>query len=297
MSLAERTVLVVDDEAQVRQLTCRALSACGFQCDQAQDGAEAISMASDRSYDAVVTDLRMPHRHGHALCTDLMELPKPPKVLVLTALGDARLTRDLLVRGVRDVVQKPVQYDVLAMKVLAMVEGPNSVESESVKERKPRAALKINLLQKIETTLTELTDLFTDKLESVYPPGEELPEPPKAVRDYIRRLSAGESQGQELPGDPSSRNNERVTCCTTAIAVPVNRHWKPVCEPFKVALRDLSESGVRLLHTRATTAGYLALSWPATQLASREIRVVVQVVRCRPCSRFYDIGGVFTMAD
>ena len=51
------------------------------------------------------------------MCTDLMELPNPPCVMVVTALTDPRLVRDLMMRGVKDVVQKPVKEKELAAAV------------------------------------------------------------------------------------------------------------------------------------------------------------------------------------
>lgn len=300
MISTERTALVVDDEPQVRKLTCRALLACGFQCDQAADGHEAIRLAKEKAYDAVVTDLRMPNRHGHALCTDLMELDKPPQVLVLTALGDARLVRDLLSRGVHDVIQKPVQYDVLAMKVLSAVDGGGGGYGSTTPRptpKKAKSATKINLLQRIETTLKEVSELYGERLSPLFEQIGELTDPPVAVRDFIRRSSDGEGVGSEVAGGDSYRMRDRVTCYTLATAVPVDRHWNRVDDPFKVAVRDLSESGIRLVNSRATSAQFLALSWKATQLPSTLIRIVVQVQRCNPCGRFYDIGGQFTMAD
>ena len=297
MAVTERTALVVDDEPQVRSLTCRALTQAGFLCDQASDGAEAFHFAKSKEYDAVVTDLRMPNRHGHALCTDLMSLPKPPNIMVLTALGDARLVGDLLSRGVYDVIQKPVQYDVLAMKVLSMVEnGPHNGANGSSEKKKPKTVA-TNQLLKIETTLHELTELFGDRLNPLFENTDDLPDPPAAVSDFIRRLTESETLGNNILGNHSSRVRERVTCFTTATAVPVDRHWNPVHEPFRVAVRDLSESGLRILHTRATNAEYLALNWRATQLVASRLRIVAQVMRCKPCGRFYDIGGQFTMAD
>ena len=63
--------LVVDDEPQVRELTSRALARYRFQCDQACDGEEALEACNRVAYDAVVTDLRMPRRHGHSLAVEL----------------------------------------------------------------------------------------------------------------------------------------------------------------------------------------------------------------------------------
>ena len=296
-------VLIVDDEPQVRDLTRRALTAHGFQCDVVSDGEEAVHLVSKTRYDAVLTDLRMPRKHGHSLCIELMELPNPPCVMVVTALTDPRLVRDLMMRGVKDVVQKPVNYDVLAMKLQAVIEQGRLKQSKGVVAPPRKAGLKkINLLQQVETSLLELTELGGDRLDSVFDTCHELPDPPRAIREFIRRMAESEVlENDKAEGDAkpthSGRANERVTCFTAAIAAPVDRLWKRVGDPFKLALRDLSEGGIRLLHTRATNADYLALTWNATQFAGKQIRVVCTVRRCKPCGPFYDIGGQFVMAD
>ncbi|MEO1498818.1 MAG: response regulator [Planctomycetota bacterium] len=294
----------MDDEPQVRELTLRALAAAGLACDDAENGAIALEKLRANPFDAVLTDLRMPERHGHALCNDLLAQPTPPQVMVLTALTDARLVRDLMGRGVYDVLQKPVRYDVLAQKVVAMLKcaRPRTAPAPAAKPvaAKP-AAMKTNFLKKVETTLQELTELFGERLDDVFDDYVELPDPPKAVREFIRRLAEAEASMPDQNGGliptHEARRKERATCFTTAVAVPVDRHWNRVCEPFKLAIRDVSESGLRMLHTRATNAKFVALTWRATQLPSMQFRVVCKVMRCQPCSPFYDIGGMFVMAD
>lgn len=303
MSSDPRHVLVVDDEPQVRSLTCRALGAAGMVCEQAEDGEDAFRKLSSKTFDALITDLRMPRRHGHALCNDVMKLPSPPRTMVVTALADPRLVRDLMGRGVYDVVQKPVQYEVLAAKVQSMLDraAPQPAAPKRSGGRKPRVT-RVNLLHQIETTLVELTDLFGERLDTVFDLADDLPDPPRAVREFIRRLAENEVADGDQPKavvlpQHEDRQNSRVTCYTTAIATPVDRAWSPCGDGFKLALRDLSESGGRLLHTRAVNAEYLALTWNATQLIAKQIRVVCRVRRCKPCGPFYDIGGQFVMAD
>lgn len=169
----------------------------------------------------------------------------------------------------------------------------------SPKEAKPRT---FNLLQQIEHSLVELTSLADDRLSSVFDSATAIPDPPRAIKDFIRRLAESEvldlakSSGSELAHE-KLQATQRVTCYTTVIAVPVDRLRARVGDPFKLALRDVSEGGVRLLHTRATNAAYLALSWNATQLGGEQIRVFCNVKRCEACGPFYDIGGPFLMAD
>lgn len=303
MNAPKGHVLVVDDETQVRELTRRALSHHGLTCDVAADGEEAFKLASTKPYQAVVTDLRMPNRHGYALCQDLAKLPEPPGIMVVTALTDDRLIRDLMGRGVQEVLIKPVDYSTLAVKVGSMLANRSKQRQEPGRKAPARTAKRrVNLLHQIESSLVELTGMWADRLDTIFNLDEELADPPRAVREFIRRLAETEAVGGAraaaavLPGR-EARKRDRVTCYTTATAVPVKQDWCRAGDPFKLALRDVSESGGRLLHSRATNAKFLAVSWNASQLVAKNIRVVVEVRRCQPCGPFYDIGGQFLMAD
>jgi len=291
--------LVVDDEPQVRDLTQRALAQCQLQCDLAGDGDEAMRMFNQAPYDAVITDLKMPKRHGHSLATELLSRPKPPKLFVVTGLADARIVRDLVARGAEDVLHKPVNFDVLAMKVLALSEK-NRREAEAAKpvaSRTSTAEVQTQKLAVIERSLVELTTIFEDALRDLMREDVELSCPPKAVSDFIIRFAQLEEAAIEAQGTHEKRQQERALCHATAVAVPVTRRYIPCGEPFKLAIRDVSEGGIRLLHTRATNAEFLALSWPCETMPSRNISVLIQVTRCQPLSPFYDIGGKFVLSD
>jgi len=113
--------LVVDDEAMMRQGTMRALSKVGFVCEPAANGSEALKCCLSSQYDLVVTDLRMPGANGHALAVELLHLPRRPVVVILTGVIEPRLAKDLLARGVDDIVYKPVDYAVFAANVQELV--------------------------------------------------------------------------------------------------------------------------------------------------------------------------------
>lgn len=61
---SQRYVLVVDDNAINRKVACLLLQKLGCKCDTANDGIEAVQMASEHRYDAVFMDLRMPNMDG-----------------------------------------------------------------------------------------------------------------------------------------------------------------------------------------------------------------------------------------
>jgi len=114
--------LVVDDEATVRHLAVRALTRRGFSCETAEDGAVALERLEAGPFDVVVTDLRMPRRHGHALAVDLLGRDNRPAVVVVTGVAEPKLANDLIIRGVDDVVFKPVDYSFLALKIKMLVD-------------------------------------------------------------------------------------------------------------------------------------------------------------------------------
>lgn len=113
--------LVVDDEPQVRRLTTMALSREGFQCDIASDGKQAEAQLAAKKYDVLVTDLQMPNRNGHALAVGLLEQADRPLIVVLTGVVEPKLAKDLMARGIDDIVFKPVDFPTFAAKVRAMV--------------------------------------------------------------------------------------------------------------------------------------------------------------------------------
>lgn len=121
-SLEPLRALVVDDEPALRRLLLMAMKQQGFSCDIAEDGEEAEHRLRTGRYDAVVTDLAMPNRHGHALASQLLSREEPPVVVIYTGVAEPRIAKDLLARGVDDIIFKPCDLGVLAAKVRVMVE-------------------------------------------------------------------------------------------------------------------------------------------------------------------------------
>ncbi len=114
--------LVVDDEPLVRRLLFATLEHAGFACDGAQDGIEAQQLLKATKYDLVVTDIRMPKKHGHSLALELLADPKRPVLIIHTGVDEPRLTADLMLRGVDDIVYKPTNYATLAAHAQVLVE-------------------------------------------------------------------------------------------------------------------------------------------------------------------------------
>jgi len=113
--------LVVDDDAIARKMLSFALEQEGFRCDAAEDGMQAQTKIADRAYDLVVTDLRMPRKHGHSLAVELLQEETRPVIVIHTSVDDPRLTKDLMSRGVDDIMYKPVLPATFAAKAKSLV--------------------------------------------------------------------------------------------------------------------------------------------------------------------------------
>lgn len=120
--------LVVDDDVICQEIAIRALAQAGIKADAAFGGWQAERLCQAKRYDVVVTDLQMPNGNGHALCVNLLQRPAPPVLIVVTSITDPRLTRDLLVRGVDDVMFKPLDGQLLIAKVEAMLARRSAAE-------------------------------------------------------------------------------------------------------------------------------------------------------------------------
>ena len=82
-------VLVVDDERDVRTLVCHILVDQGYEVDSAVDGREALEKIRATAPDLVVLDLMMPEVDGWHVLRELKGVAAAPRVVVLSAFGDA----------------------------------------------------------------------------------------------------------------------------------------------------------------------------------------------------------------
>ncbi|GGM96448.1 transcriptional regulator [Thermus composti] len=80
-------ILVVDDEESILVPLEFLLRKEGHEVALAQTGEEALEAAQEQPFDLVVLDLMLPGIDGFAVLEKLKALPRPPKVLVLTARG------------------------------------------------------------------------------------------------------------------------------------------------------------------------------------------------------------------
>jgi two-component system response regulator PilR (NtrC family) len=113
-SIAQPTVLVVDDEADLRHVIAESLTADGFAVAQAADAAEAQERLKAFAYDALVVDLRLPDADGmDVLDAALLRYPDILAVMV-TGFGGVTEAVTAIKRGATDFLIKPFQISQLS---------------------------------------------------------------------------------------------------------------------------------------------------------------------------------------
>ncbi len=116
MSSLEPHLLVVDDDARLRELLRRYLSESGFRITTAGDTAEARRQLSSFAFDLVVLDVMLPGESGLDLTRDLHRENQLP-VLLLTAMAEPEDRVNGLEQGADDYLSKPFEPRELVLRI------------------------------------------------------------------------------------------------------------------------------------------------------------------------------------
>lgn len=117
MSTPKFKALVIDDDAISRKTVGFNLELEGFHCEYSDGAEDALTRLAAEEFDLIVTDLCMPHKHGHSLAVEILSMPSRPLVVAHSGIEDPRMTRELISLGVDDVIYKPTNYAGFAAKV------------------------------------------------------------------------------------------------------------------------------------------------------------------------------------
>jgi DNA-binding NtrC family response regulator len=110
-------ILVVDDELFVRELLLEFLGQNGFQVYLADGGARAVELASERSFDLCLLDLKMPEMNGLEVLAEFEHSQDSPLTILMTGYPTVESAVACLRAGVFDYVIKPFKLPELLSTV------------------------------------------------------------------------------------------------------------------------------------------------------------------------------------
>jgi two-component system OmpR family response regulator len=114
-------LLVVEDEPKMARLLRAALQDQGHAVDTVDNGREALWMATECEYDAIVLDVMIPPPDGFDVCRTLRHRGRWAPILLLTARDGVQDRVDGLDAGADDYLAKPFSFDELSARLRALL--------------------------------------------------------------------------------------------------------------------------------------------------------------------------------
>jgi two-component system response regulator PilR (NtrC family) len=130
-----RRVLIVDDEADIRELLMLTLSKMGVDADTAETCAEAFDYLKGNAYDLCLTDMRLPDGNGLKILEHISENYPNIPVAVITAYGSAENAVAALKAGAFDYLAKPIGLKELRDLVNAALKLPQNGARKTIAEK------------------------------------------------------------------------------------------------------------------------------------------------------------------
>ncbi len=111
----KRSILVVDDHAEIRESFSEMLDRLGYHCDTSPDADDAISRLSSAHYDALLLDIHMPDNNGYAVIEDLRRRTGPNQTIPVIAISayTQDLTEPDMQQRFDEYLMKPVRIETL----------------------------------------------------------------------------------------------------------------------------------------------------------------------------------------
>lgn len=139
-STSRGRILIIDDEADIRESLETLLDLEGYQVEQAQNGAEGLRMLEQSNYDLVLLDLMMPDRSGMDVLREVRERDQDTPICMITAYGSVEVAVNALKAGAQDYFSKPWDNEKLLIEIERLIarrrlERENTQLKRALKQR------------------------------------------------------------------------------------------------------------------------------------------------------------------
>lgn len=117
--MSQKTIMIVDDAASVREVVVLSLARAGFDVLQAGNGREALSKLVGQKINLIITDLNMPEMDGISLIRSVRKLPayRFTPIMIMTTENEEARKRQGQEAGAKAWVTKPFRPDQLMLAV------------------------------------------------------------------------------------------------------------------------------------------------------------------------------------
>ena len=134
----KKTILLADDDENIRRVLEFQLSEAGYKILTAADGSQAFEIFTNNDFDCVITDLRMPKLSGLELLEKIKTFNAEIPVVVITAFGEVETAVSAMKAGAFDYINKPFNRD----EILLTLERAVSFSETKSENRRLREIVK-----------------------------------------------------------------------------------------------------------------------------------------------------------
>lgn len=139
---AGKTILLIEDDREIATTLMKVLEGAGYAVHWGQNGLEGRRLAESLSPNLVITDMMMPKMGGFPVLEFLKSLPRPPRVIMITANEGGRHKAYAEMLGVDDYLRKPFAMEVLLESVERILGAEREAEEKSSADKLRRAIRK-----------------------------------------------------------------------------------------------------------------------------------------------------------
>lgn len=159
-------ILVVDDEAMIRELLYSALQQENYSCHLAANVDEAFNILGSQRIDLVISDIMMPGRSGVDLLRDLKKIDPEIAVLMITGLSDMNTALECIHLGANDYLTKPFGINRVMLTVRNLIEK----RCLAIEKKNYQVSLEFKVMEQTEQlrrTMNELNDAYNNTLTAL----------------------------------------------------------------------------------------------------------------------------------
>jgi two-component system response regulator PilR (NtrC family) len=111
------SVLIVDDEQEIRDSLSEILTEEEYLTHTAENGSTALGMMEEQHFDVVISDIKMPEMDGVTLLQKIKEIAPDTFVILITSYGSTETAINAMRLGAIDYILKPIDFDELILRI------------------------------------------------------------------------------------------------------------------------------------------------------------------------------------
>lgn len=123
-------ILIVEDDKKIAKLLKVGLESECFAVDVAEDGDRGVYLALTNDYDVILLDRLLPKMNGEEVCSEIRKKKTSPRIIIISAIGEADDKAGFLNMGADDYVSKPFSLTELIARIRAVMRRSRECVSE-----------------------------------------------------------------------------------------------------------------------------------------------------------------------